>query len=137
MDRSAPIPMTVLNIRHSRYACTDHCKQGVIHRTQVIGTSCRYLRRMRMSPMEPNMIRRCGFSTLLALSTAFAALPLQGQVGGAGSVVNGRVVVQVFVTLSDDATPYHPVSGLPLGFIRTPRDTSIAVTDRTGSAILL
>lgn len=83
------------------------------------------------------MIRRCGLSTLLALSTAFAALPLQAQVGGAGSVVNGRVVVQVFVTLSDDATPYHPVSGLPLGFIRTPRDTSIAVTDRSGSAILL
>ena len=83
------------------------------------------------------MIRRCGLSTLLALSTAFAALPLQAQVGGAGSVVNGRVVVQVFVTLSDDATPYHPVSGLPLGFIRTPRDTSIAVTDRSGSAIVL
>ena len=82
------------------------------------------------------MIRRSAIFSL-ALSTAFAALPLRAQVGGAGSVVNGRVVVQVFVTLSDDATPYHPISGLPLGFIRTPRDTSMAVTDRSGSAIVL
>ncbi len=82
------------------------------------------------------MIRRSAIFSL-ALSTAFAALPLRAQVGGAGSVVNGRVVVQVFVTLSDDATPYHPISGLPLAFIRTPRDTSMAVTDRSGSAIVL
>jgi hypothetical protein len=83
------------------------------------------------------MIRRCGLAAVFAFSSAVASAPLHAQVGGAGSVVNGRVVVQVFVTLSDDETPYHPISGLPLGFIRTPRDTSIAVTDRSGSAIVL
>src|SRR5579871_2746808 len=90
--------------------------------------------------MERNMLRGRGLSAVIALSSAllpFATLPVHAQVGGAGSVVNGRVVVQVFVTLSDEQTQYHPVAGLPLGFMRTPRDTAIAVTDRSGSAILL
>ncbi len=86
------------------------------------------------------MFRRCGLSAVIALSSALvplATLPVNAQVGGAGSVVNGRVVVQVFVTLSDEQTQYHPIAGLPLGFMRTPRDTAIAVTDRSGSAIVL
>jgi hypothetical protein len=84
------------------------------------------------------MIRRCALSAALSLSAAFAPLALHAQSAGAtGTTVNGRVVVQVFVTLSDDQTMYHAVSGLPLGFVRSPRDTSIAVTDRSGSAIIL
>jgi hypothetical protein len=58
-------------------------------------------------------------------------------VGTTGTTVNGRVVVQVFVTLSDEATMYHPVANLPLGFTRSARDTAIAVTDRSGSATIL
>jgi hypothetical protein len=84
------------------------------------------------------MIRRCALSAALSLSAAFASLPLHAQSAGAtGTTVNGRVVVQVFVTLSDDQTMYHAVAGLPLGFVRSPRDTSIAVTDRAGSATIL
>ena len=84
------------------------------------------------------MIRRCALSAVLSLSAAFASLPLHAQTAGAtGTTVNGRVVVQVFVTLSDDQTMYHPVAGLPLGFTRSARDTAIAVTDRSGSATIL
>jgi hypothetical protein len=84
------------------------------------------------------MIRRCALSAALSLSAAFASLPLHAQTAGAtGTTVNGRVVVQVFVTLSDDATMYHPVAGLPLGFTRSARDTAMAVTDRSGSATIL
>jgi len=88
--------------------------------------------------MEPTMIRRCALSAALSLSAAFASFPLHAQSAGAtGTMVNGRVVVQVFVTLSDDQTMYHPVAGLPLGFTRSARDTAMAVTDRSGSAIIL
>jgi hypothetical protein len=84
------------------------------------------------------MIRRCALSAVLSLSAAVASQPVHAQaVGTTGTTVNGRVVVQVFVTLSDEATMYHPVAGLPLGFTRSARDTAIAVTDRSGSATIL
>ena len=84
------------------------------------------------------MIRRCALSAVLSLSAAVASQPLHAQaVGTTGTTVNGRVVVQVFVTLSDEATMFHPVAGLPLGFTRSARDTAIAVTDRSGSATIL
>ena len=84
------------------------------------------------------MIRRCALSAVLSLSAAVASQPVHAQaVGTTGTTVNGRVVVQVFVTLSDEATMFHPVPGLPLGFTRSARDTAIAVTDRSGSATIL
>jgi outer membrane protein with beta-barrel domain len=84
------------------------------------------------------MIRRCALSAVLSLSAAVASQPVHAQaVGTTGTTVNGRVVVQVFVTLSDEATMYHPVAGLPLGFTRSARDTAIAVTDKSGSAVIL
>jgi hypothetical protein len=84
------------------------------------------------------MIRRCALSAVLSLSAAVASQPVHAQaVGTTGTTVNGRVVVQVFVTLSDEATMYHPVANLPLGFTRSARDTAIAVTDRSGSATIL
>ena len=84
------------------------------------------------------MIRRCALSAVFSLSAAVASQPVHAQaVGTTGTTVNGRVVVQVFVTLSDEATMFHPVAGLPLGFTRSARDTAIAVTDRSGSATIL
>jgi hypothetical protein len=51
------------------------------------------------------MIRRCALSAVLSLSAAVASQPVHAQaVGTTGTTVNGRVVVQVFVTLSDEAT---------------------------------
>jgi hypothetical protein len=72
----------------------------------------------------------------LASATFVRAVDAQ-KPGATGTVVNGRVVVQVFVTLSDDETLYSPVAGLGLGFIRSPRDTTFTVTDGSGSAIVL
>jgi len=84
------------------------------------------------------MIRRCALSAVLSLSAAVASQPVHAQaVGTTGTTVNGRVVVQVFVTLSDAAPMSHPVANLPLGFTRSARDTAIAVTDRSGSATIL
>ena len=84
------------------------------------------------------MIRRCALSAVLSLSAAVASQPVHAQaVGTTGTTVNGRVVVQVFVTLSDEATMYHPVAGLQLGFTRSARDTAIAVPAPSGSATLL
>ena len=82
------------------------------------------------------MIRRVSLAALTCAGLWFS-VPLRAQTGTTGSVVNGHVVVQVFVTLSDEQTPYHPVAGLPLGFLRAPRDTAIALTDKAGSAIIL
>lgn len=82
------------------------------------------------------MIRRVSLAGLICAGLCFS-VPLRAQTGTTGSVVNGHVVVQVFVTLSDEQTPFHPVAGLPLGFLRSPRDTAIALTDKSGSAIIL
>jgi hypothetical protein len=82
--------------------------------------------------------RRILSTALVALSGMLVTRPLHTQAPGAtGTLVNGRVVVQVFITLGDDQTLYHPVAGLPLGFFRSARDTAIAVTDAQGSATIL
>jgi hypothetical protein len=72
----------------------------------------------------------------LASATVVRAVDAQ-KPGATGTVVNGRVVVQVFVTLSDDETLYSPVAGLGLGFFQSPKDTAFTVTDGSGSAIIL
>jgi hypothetical protein len=55
-----------------------------------------------------------------------------------GTVINGRVAVRVYVTLSDDETSYAPIAGVHLRFFRTTADTVIAVrTDDAGTATAL
>ena len=77
-------------------------------------------------------------SALVTLASAILVHAVEAQKPGAtGTVVNGRVVVQVFVTLSDAETVYSPVAGLGLGFFRSPRDTAFTVTDASGSATIL
>jgi hypothetical protein len=77
-------------------------------------------------------------SALVTLASAILVHAVDAQKPGAtGTVVNGRVVVQVFVSLSDDETAYSPVAGLGLGFFRSPRDTAFTVTDGSGSATIL
>jgi hypothetical protein len=77
-------------------------------------------------------------SARFALVAAVLAHSVHAQKPGAtGTVVSGRVVVQVFVRLSDEETMYAPVAGLGLGFLRSPQDTAMAVTDASGSAIIL
>src|SRR4030095_17125405 len=49
-----------------------------------------------------------------------------------GTVINGRVAVRVYVTLSDDETTYVPIGGVNLRFFRTTADTMVVV--RTGAA---
>jgi hypothetical protein len=49
-------------------------------------------------------------------------------------MIGGRVAVRVYVTLSDDETPYVPISGVSLRFFRTTADTTVVVrTDGAGS----
>jgi hypothetical protein len=84
------------------------------------------------------MVARLSSAALLTLAGLFGSLPAHAQASGStGTLVNGRVVVQVFVTLSDEETPYHPVVGLPVGFVRSTRDTAVALTDASGSAMIL
>ena len=55
-----------------------------------------------------------------------------------GIVINGRVAVRVYVTLSDDETGYAPISGVSLRFFRTTADTTVSVrTDDAGTATAL
>jgi hypothetical protein len=64
------------------------------------------------------------------------ALPAQIRLDP-GVVIDGKVVVRVYVTLHDDQTPYYPVGGLQLRFVRSPRDTVNATTDDAGTATTL
>jgi len=54
-----------------------------------------------------------------------------------GTVIAGRVAVRVYVTLSDDETPYFPVGGLQLRFFRSATDSIVAITDGSGTATVL
>jgi len=54
-----------------------------------------------------------------------------------GAVIDGKVVVRVYVVLRDDVTPYHPVTGLELRFYRNAGDSTIAVTDAAGMVTVL
>ena len=53
-------------------------------------------------------------------------------------MINGRVAVRVYVTLSDEETSYVPIGGVNLRFFRTTADTSVLIkTDQAGSATAL
>ena len=77
--------------------------------------------------------------TLLALiSIAAVDRPLGAQVrADPGVVINGRVAVKVAVTLSDDETPYAPLSNLQLRFFRSATDSVVVRTDDAGVATTL
>lgn len=70
----------------------------------------------------------------VALATMAPGLAAQRVSGDPGIVINGRVLVKVYVTLSDEQAPYFPVVGLPLRFVRAPRDTVSVLTDDAGVA---
>jgi hypothetical protein len=74
-------------------------------------------------------------------AVVFAAThaPLAAQVrADPGTVINGRVAVRVYVTLSDNEVAYAPIGGVNLRFFRTTADTVIAVqTDDAGTATAL
>ena len=74
-----------------------------------------------------------------ALLTAAVHAPLAAQVrADPGTVINGRVAVRVYVTLSDNEVSYAPIAGVSLRFFRTTADTIIAVqTDDAGAATAL
>lgn len=76
----------------------------------------------------------------LLSSLVLAAFSLASQAVAAqtpGSVVNGRVAVRVFVSLSDSTTRYYPLIGHRLFFYRSANDSTIAATDSTGSLTVL
>ena len=55
-----------------------------------------------------------------------------------GTLINGRVSVRVYVTLSDEETSYVPIGGVNLRFFRTTADTTVVVrTDAAGTATAL
>ena len=54
-----------------------------------------------------------------------------------GVVVDGKVVVRVYVVLRDDQTPYYPVVGAQLRFFRSARDSVVVTTDEAGAATTL
>lgn len=70
---------------------------------------------------------------------AMAGSPLHAQLrADPGTVINGRVAVRVYVTLSDDETTYVPIGGVNLRFFRTTADTMVVVrTDAAGAATAL
>ena len=76
-----------------------------------------------------------------AVSLAVAAIhqPLDAQVrADPGTVINGRVAVRVYVTLSDNDVAYAPIGGVNLRFFRTTADTVVVVqTDDAGTATAL
>lgn len=71
----------------------------------------------------------------LLITTALSR-PLGAQVrADPGIVINGRVAVRVYVTLSDEETSYAPMGGVNLRFFRTTADTVVTVrTDEAGVA---
>jgi len=74
-------------------------------------------------------------SLLLSLSPLRAGAQLRAD---PGIVINGRVAVRVYVTLSDDETAYAPIAGVSLRFFRTTADTTVSVrTDDAGTATAL
>jgi hypothetical protein len=74
----------------------------------------------------------------LALAAAHAPLSAQGVRADPGTVINGRVAVRVYVTLSDNEVAYAPMGGVNLRFFRTTADTIVAVrTDDAGTATAL
>lgn len=76
---------------------------------------------------------------IVMLSMLAAANPLHAQLrADPGTVINGRVAVRVYVTLSDEETSYAPMGGVHLRFFRTTADTVVVVqTDDAGTATAL
>jgi hypothetical protein len=54
-----------------------------------------------------------------------------------GGIIDGKVVVRVYVTLRDDEIPYFPVSGLRIRFLRSASDSVVATTDDAGTITTL
>lgn len=82
---------------------------------------------------------RGAFAVAVALVGLLASSGLDAQATRAtpGAVIDGKVVVRVYVVLRDEVTPYHPVSGLELRFYRNANDSTIAVTDAAGTVTTL
>lgn len=74
--------------------------------------------------------------SIIALTASAAFRPSIAQVrADPGIVIDGRVAVRVYVTLSDDETSYAPIGGVNLRFFRTTADTTVVVrTDGAGTA---
>jgi hypothetical protein len=71
-----------------------------------------------------------------AIVCAAVTSPLRAQLrADPGTVINGRIAVRVYVTLSDDETSYAPIGGVSLRFFRTTADTVVTLrTDDAGTA---
>jgi len=82
---------------------------------------------------------RLGVLPLAALANlVLGPSGLRAQVNASpGTIVNGRVAVRVFVSLSDSSTRYYPVTGHRLFFYRTAADSTNAVTDSSGALSIL
>jgi hypothetical protein len=80
------------------------------------------------------MIRRTLANVVLA--SIAISWPLRAQVrADPGTMINGKVAVRVYVTLSDNETMYAPIGGVNLRFFKTTADTMIVVrTDDAGTA---
>src|SRR5262245_11845262 len=76
---------------------------------------------------------------VVSLAVAMRAEPLAAQIrADPGTVINGRVAVRVYVTLSDNEIAYAPIGGVNLRFFRTTADTIVVVqTDDAGTATAL
>jgi len=74
--------------------------------------------------------------SMIAIATATGGIPVGAQVrADPGQMINGRVAVRVYVTLSDGETAYAPMSDVSLRFFRTTLDTTLVVrTDASGTA---
>jgi hypothetical protein len=73
------------------------------------------------------------WALLALISIAAVDRPLGAQVRtDPGTVINGKVAVKVAVTLSDDETPYAPLSNLQLRFFRSATDSVVVRTDDAG-----
>lgn len=75
---------------------------------------------------------------VIGVLTTVVPFAARGQVrADPGAVIGGRVAVRVYVTLSDDETPYFPVGGLQLRFFHSATDSIVVVTDGAGAATVL
>jgi hypothetical protein len=79
------------------------------------------------------MVSRC---STLAIALVASATSLAGT-QTPGSVVNGRVAVRVYASLSDSVTRYYPVAKHRLLFYRSASDSIVATTDSTGALTIL
>lgn len=72
------------------------------------------------------------------LATLICVTPLAAQVrADPGVVIGNRIAVRVNVTLADEDTPYSPIRGLTLAFIRPSADTVTGRTDEAGVVTVL